>query len=83
MFFPSLVAFMSSSDIIVMVLGKQNAIKEWKELLGPTDSRRAKVHNTINYYYYYIYFIIIIGRGAKVTESLLWSRQYKECPPWQ
>ncbi|XP_003390308.1 PREDICTED: nucleoside diphosphate kinase homolog 5-like [Amphimedon queenslandica] len=42
MFFPSLVAFMSSSDIIVMVLAKQNAIKEWKELLGPTDSRRAK-----------------------------------------
>lgn len=48
MFFPSLVAFMSSSDIIVMVLAKPNAIQEWRELLGPTDSRRAKVHKTKN-----------------------------------
>lgn len=43
MFFPSLVAFMSSKKIIVLVLAKPNAISEWRELIGPTDTRKAKV----------------------------------------
>lgn len=34
--FPHLVAYMSSGSIIVFVLAKENAIKEWKRLLGPT-----------------------------------------------
>ena len=43
MFFPSLIAFMSSSDIIALVLAKPDAIAEWRRLLGPTDAKRAKV----------------------------------------
>ena len=43
MFFPSLIAFMSSDDIIALVLSKPDAIAEWRSLLGPTDARRAKV----------------------------------------
>lgn len=34
--FPHLVAYMSSGSIIVFVLAKENAIKEWKRLIGPT-----------------------------------------------
>lgn len=34
--FPHLVAYMSSGSIIVFVLGKQNAVEEWKRLIGPT-----------------------------------------------
>ena len=49
MFFPSLIAFMSSDDIIVLVLAKPNAISDWRECLGPTDARRAKVTETSSY----------------------------------
>lgn len=34
--FPRLVAYMSSGSIIVFVLAKQNAVEEWKRLIGPT-----------------------------------------------
>jgi len=34
--FPNLVAYMSSGSIIVFVLAKQNAIEEWKRIIGPT-----------------------------------------------
>lgn len=34
--FPHLVAYMSSGSIIVFVLAKENAITEWKRLIGPT-----------------------------------------------
>ncbi|KAL5261155.1 hypothetical protein ACHWQZ_G007005 [Mnemiopsis leidyi] len=42
MFFPSLVSFMSSGPIIAMVLAKENSILEWRDLLGPTSSHRAR-----------------------------------------
>lgn len=42
MFFPSLVAYMSSGPIIVMVLARENAIPYWRELCGPTHSVKAR-----------------------------------------
>ncbi|XP_078506809.1 nucleoside diphosphate kinase homolog 5 [Lissotriton helveticus] len=42
MFFPSLTAFMSSGPIIAMTLARHKAISYWKELLGPTNSMKAK-----------------------------------------
>ena len=42
MFFPSLIGYMHSNDVIVLVLAKPDAIAEWRRLIGPTDSRRAK-----------------------------------------
>lgn len=33
--FPHLVAYMSSGPIIVFVLAKQNAVEEWKRIMGP------------------------------------------------
>jgi nucleoside-diphosphate kinase len=41
-FFPSLVAFMTSGPIVAMTLAKENAIQQWRELIGPTNSIAAK-----------------------------------------
>lgn len=44
-FFPSLVAFMTSGPIVAMVLGRDNAIQQWRELIGPTNTNVAKETN--------------------------------------
>ncbi|CAF0999287.1 unnamed protein product [Rotaria magnacalcarata] len=41
-FFPSLVAFMTSAPIVAMVLAKENAVQQWRDLIGPTNSNVAK-----------------------------------------
>lgn len=41
-FFNKLVAFMTSGPIYAMILSKANAIKDWRALMGPTDSLKAK-----------------------------------------
>ncbi|CAF0711256.1 unnamed protein product [Brachionus calyciflorus] len=41
-FFPSLVAFMSSDPIVVMELAKENAISSWRNLIGNTNSHKAR-----------------------------------------
>lgn len=41
-FFPSLMAFMTSGPIVAMVLAKENAIQQWRDLIGPTNSSSAK-----------------------------------------
>jgi len=40
-FYPSVEAFMLSSPVIVMALHGQDAVVKVRELLGPTDSRKA------------------------------------------
>ncbi|XP_077319173.1 nucleoside diphosphate kinase homolog 5 [Lithobates pipiens] len=42
MFFPSLTAYMSSGPIIALELARHNAIATWKELMGPSNSLKAK-----------------------------------------
>uniref|UniRef100_A0A8D0HLZ7 Nucleoside diphosphate kinase homolog 5 n=1 Tax=Sphenodon punctatus TaxID=8508 RepID=A0A8D0HLZ7_SPHPU len=42
MFFPNLTAYMSSGPIIAMVLARHFAISYWRELIGPSNSIRAK-----------------------------------------
>ncbi|KAF5396128.1 Nucleoside-diphosphate kinase [Paragonimus heterotremus] len=42
MFFPSLVSYMSSGPVVALVLAKENAIAAWRELIGPTNSIKAK-----------------------------------------
>lgn len=42
-FFDSLVDFMISGPVIVIVLEKENAVEEWRELIGFTDPIKAKV----------------------------------------
>ncbi|THD22790.1 Nucleoside-diphosphate kinase [Fasciola hepatica] len=43
MFFPSLVSYMSSGHIIVMVLSKEGALSAWRDLIGPANSLTAKM----------------------------------------
>lgn len=36
-FYESLTTFMSSGDIVVMILERENAISHWREVMGATD----------------------------------------------
>ncbi|XP_031557546.1 nucleoside diphosphate kinase homolog 5-like [Actinia tenebrosa] len=42
MFFPSLVAYMSSGPILVLILARENAISFWRQLIGPTNTQKAR-----------------------------------------
>src|SRR5436190_11276778 len=41
-FFNELVEFICSGPVIIMALSKENAIKEWRALMGATDSKKAE-----------------------------------------
>jgi len=45
MFFPSLVAYMSSSPIIAFAIAKEKAISSWMELMGPSNPFKAREMN--------------------------------------
>lgn len=45
-FYKSLVEFMTSGPIVVMVIGGHGSIEKWRELMGATDPAKAK-YNTI------------------------------------
>ena len=40
-FFPEIVAFMQSQPVVAVILSGDNAVAKVRELLGPTDSRKA------------------------------------------
>ncbi|HEX7501788.1 MAG TPA: nucleoside-diphosphate kinase [Acidobacteriota bacterium] len=40
-FYQSLVAYMSSGQLFALVLEKEGAIEEWRQLMGPTDPALA------------------------------------------
>ncbi|KAL5018787.1 hypothetical protein ScPMuIL_004509 [Solemya velum] len=42
LFFPSLVAYMSSGPIVALVIAKDRAISYWRELIGPTNTIKAR-----------------------------------------
>jgi len=41
-FFQGLIEFMTSGPIVVMILEKENAIKDWRDLMGATKPEEAK-----------------------------------------
>ncbi len=41
-FFGDLVKFMTEGKIVAMVLEGDNAIKRWRDLMGPTDATKAE-----------------------------------------
>lgn len=41
-FFPDLVNFMTSGPVVVLVLERPDAITEWRALIGPTNSEKAR-----------------------------------------
>ncbi|KAL6285360.1 hypothetical protein ACE6H2_009750 [Prunus campanulata] len=42
-FFSSLVKYMTSGPVLIMVLEKENAVADWRALIGPTDASKAKI----------------------------------------
>ncbi|KAM5579586.1 putative nucleoside diphosphate kinase 5 [Rosa sericea] len=42
-FFSSLVKYMTSGTVLIMVLEKENAVADWRALIGPTDASAAKI----------------------------------------
>ena len=41
-FYNRLVTFMSSGPMVALILAKENAVKDWRALLGPTKSYKAR-----------------------------------------
>lgn len=76
MFFPSLVAYMSSGPVLAIVIARDQAISYWRELIGPTNALKARqthpdwyVHKfesrcSLWYYAYHCHF--------KVREHFCW-----------
>ncbi|KAF6029358.1 NME5 [Bugula neritina] len=42
LFFPSLVAYISSGPIIALALAREKAIAHWRDLIGPTNTLKAR-----------------------------------------
>ena len=49
-FFDELVEFMTSHECHVMILEKKNAVEEWRNLMGATDSQKAEIGTIRNKY---------------------------------
>ena len=49
-FFDELVEFMTSHECHVMILEKENAVEEWRKLMGATDSQKAEIGTIRNKY---------------------------------
>tara|TARA_Y100000590_G_scaffold61921_1_gene66162 strand:+ start:3863 stop:4264 length:402 start_codon:yes stop_codon:yes gene_type:complete len=49
-FFDELVEFMTSYECHVMILEKENAVEEWRKLMGATDSQKAEIGTIRNKY---------------------------------
>ena len=49
-FFDELVEFMTSYECHVMILEKENAVEEWRKLMGATDSQEAEIGTIRNKY---------------------------------
>jgi nucleoside-diphosphate kinase len=49
-FYEALVEFMSSGPIIVAILEKENAVEEYRKLIGPTDPSKAPPGTIRNLY---------------------------------
>lgn len=43
-FFGELVDFMTSGPVVIMILEKENAIADWRDLMGPTNPADAAPH---------------------------------------
>ncbi|VEL16873.1 unnamed protein product [Protopolystoma xenopodis] len=56
-FFSSLVTFMSSGPIVALVMAKENAISYWRELIGPTNSIKAKTVAPERHFYFLFNFV--------------------------
>ncbi|KAK6268273.1 hypothetical protein QUC31_012433 [Theobroma cacao] len=42
-FFTSLIKYLTSGPVLVMILEKEDAVAHWRHLIGPTDAGKAKI----------------------------------------
>ncbi|MFC1841745.1 nucleoside-diphosphate kinase [Candidatus Dependentiae bacterium] len=49
-FFQEVIDFMCSGPIVIMALEKENAIDDWRKLMGATDSKKAEAGTIRNLY---------------------------------
>ncbi|XVF74297.1 hypothetical protein PTKIN_Ptkin13bG0098900 [Pterospermum kingtungense] len=42
-FFTSLIKYMTSGPVLVMILEREDAVARWRDLIGPTDAGKAKI----------------------------------------
>lgn len=48
-----------SGPVLVMVLEKENAVVDWRALIGPTDAREAKITHPHRYVLISVLFVLV------------------------
>ena len=69
-FYGELTAFMSSGPVVVLALEGDGAIARWRDLLGPTDSRKAGPETVRGRYGTDIQFNAVHGSDAVETAAV-------------
>ena len=52
-FFEELITFITSGPVIVLALEKENAVQEWRNLMGATDPAEAQENTLRNSFLYF------------------------------
>ena len=73
-FYDSLTDFMSSGDIVVMLLERENAILHWRDVMGATDPATAKPSTLRHKYGFSIERNAV--HGSDSTETAEWEINY-------
>ncbi len=68
-FFPDLVRFMTSGPAVVMAIEGENAVTRYREVMGPTDSKKAPEGTIRNRYGTNIERNAVHGTGDAARES--------------
>ena len=69
-FFPNLVTFMTSGPAVVMAIEGENAIARYREVMGPTDSKKAPAGTIRNKYGTDIERNAVHGSDAQATATV-------------
>jgi nucleoside-diphosphate kinase len=73
-FYDSLTDFMSSGDIVIMLLERENAILHWRDVMGATDPAIAKPGTLRHKYGFSIERNAV--HGSDSTETAEWEISY-------
>ena len=66
-FFKGLCTFMSSGDVLIMVLKGKNAIEQWRSIIGPTDPAHASPSTIRGMYGTSIDFNAVHGSDSSIS----------------
>ena len=73
-FYGSLTKFMSSGPIVVMELDRENAIGQWRQVMGATDPAQAKPGTLRHEYGFSVERNAV--HGSDVPETAAWEIKY-------